>query len=346
MPKISLILPTAREDYPLLDLPTTHMFEPTVRSLEAQTFKDFELIVVDALHERRKDYFQNRTSFPVRHVPPKPNPWHAKKLWAVASQFNTGLLYARGELVVSLGDCCELSPPLLERFWSLHQRGFLAQAMFIYYRGGLPAYADEQARQAFARAREAVQTGLGHDEFYKSFAYGSPICDTRLPIVRQAGGSMNGRMDEWWYGYGAAPMEAYLAVNGFDEAFDGSKSLEDCDLGSRFAMAGYGKLHLSTDLLVVEHGHGPISPEIIASARAMKANWAIFDYNRKFRRVRANTGPFSAEALAYIKQMTCSSTCSHAGGSEYDLGEAFDWWAKNIPSFNLRDDRARTLAAL
>lgn len=153
---------------------------------------------------------------------------------------------------------------------------------------------------------------------------------------------MEGKMQDWWYGYGAAPLEAYLAVNGFDESFDGCKSLEDCDLGSRFEMAGHTKLLLSTDIWAVEYAHNPVSEKICApGTRPMKANWGILQWNRKAKRFRANTGPFPEAALNFIKDATRSPQCSYVGGSDYDLGEGFDWWAQNIPSFDLREERRK-----
>lgn len=336
MPKISIVLPTARESHPLFDLPNDHIFDRTLESLRSQTFKDFELIVVDALIDEERT---NRTkayagSFPIVHIPPKANPWHERGLWAVASQFNTGLRYARGPLVVTIGDCSELPPHLLQRFWDLYEEGFLSQAIIRYYRGGQPL--------------------IGADA--------KPVLDSRTDQVIAAG-ELDASLPNWWYGYGAAPLEAYLTVNGFDEAFDGTKSLEDCDLGSRFAMAGYTKLRLAHDLWAIEHAHGPISPRICrpytfrdpppsgnvivqpGSAKAMKCNYAIYRYNQTTHRVRANTGPLPKDALDFIRTMSRSSECSHVNGEDYDLGEGFDWWAANVPSFDLRTERSRTLAA-
>lgn len=334
MVKISIILPTAREDYPMVGLPETHLFEPTLRSLAAQQFKDFELVVVDALYEKRRGYFErNRTDFPVLHIPPKANPWRARRMWMVSTQFNTGLMHARGELIVTIGDCSELPVDLLGRFWELYQKGYLAQAMVRYHKGG----------------RQTVNDGQDVDptkpaaKWARLFNIGEPVVDTRFRFVEAEGGQSVGRMPQWWYGYGAAPLEAYLAVNGFDEALDGGRQ-QDCDLGSRFEMAGHSRLLLATDLSVIEHAHDFVSAEVFdRSAKQFKCNHAIYLWNRKARRFRANTGPFSKEALDFIKQTTRSSVCSHTGGADYDLWEGFDWWAANIPKFDLKEERKRLL---
>lgn len=304
-----------------------------------QEFKDFELIVVDALHAERPDYFkQFDLPFPVVHLPPKPNPWHERKLWAVATQFNTGILHARGELVVTIGDCSQLPPHLLRRFWEEHQKGYACQAMLRYYKG--VGNNDKASSQ-----RDAYLTRLNPQwDMTAVRRSGEPVVDSRWKFVEGAGGRMEGRMDQWWYGYGAAPMKWYLKVNGFDEAFDGCKSLEDCDLGSRFEMAGYRKLILATDMWAVEYAHNPVSEKVCEpGTKPMKANWGILQWNRKAKRFRANTGQFSQEALDFIKAATRSPQCSYVGGSDYDLGEGFDWWAANVPDFDLQKERERTL---
>ena len=51
MPAISVIMPTARDDFPIIGLPDLHLFEPTMKSLVKQNFKDFEVIIVDAFHK-------------------------------------------------------------------------------------------------------------------------------------------------------------------------------------------------------------------------------------------------------------------------------------------------------
>ena len=52
--KLSLIYLTARvSDSPMIGRPGVHLLSPILESLERQSFKDFELVLVDALWERR-----------------------------------------------------------------------------------------------------------------------------------------------------------------------------------------------------------------------------------------------------------------------------------------------------
>ncbi|GAG96866.1 unnamed protein product, partial [marine sediment metagenome] len=81
---ISVILITARDDFAILGSPNTHILDHCVSSLKAQEFKNFELIVVDGLHEFRPDMFQgnpfdaNKLPFKVKHVPVHPK----HKFWS------------------------------------------------------------------------------------------------------------------------------------------------------------------------------------------------------------------------------------------------------------------------
>lgn len=119
MESISVILPTARGDYPIIGLPNVHMFQPTIDSLKIQTFKDFELIVIDALYHLRPKLFQgepfhsDKLPFHIKHVPIEHNArfnhafWMNNKRWNVCGTLNTGIIHAKGELLVRTDDCSE-----------------------------------------------------------------------------------------------------------------------------------------------------------------------------------------------------------------------------------------------
>ena len=58
-PFFSVIVCTAREDYPFVHHPDWHVIDKILESCQRQAFKDFELIVVDLLYEYRSDYIEN-----------------------------------------------------------------------------------------------------------------------------------------------------------------------------------------------------------------------------------------------------------------------------------------------
>lgn len=347
---ISVILCTARDDFPLIGLPDVRLFEPTLRSLCNQSFKDFELILVDALYEDRcKTNDFSKLPFLVKHVPPHPNHrfWLDRKRWSVAGMLNTGILYAEGELLVRCDDCSQFSQDFLQRFWEGYEKGFFPLAMHTRYRGGVQAYYTEEYRQQgyeFQREKPDRQQVL--EKFYGK---GQPIRDTRWPVVEQGGGRMIAS-PIWYYGYSSMSLEAALKVNGYNEAFDGSKSLEDCDMGSRLSMAGYVNLFLlDVNHWVIEHEHEAIPPDVIApDAKPMVCNYGIYLFNESRGRWRANSERLTLQDCDWIRR----AICPRCGNRERCLGEYFhgkffiddedlNVWLEGQRVFDLREERMR-----
>lgn len=87
-----------------------------------QTFKDYELLLVDELYEKRHDavesYFQG-SGIDLVHINaskeghPKWTLWD----WTVGRSRNLALAYASGELLMILDDYCVYSPTALEATW-------------------------------------------------------------------------------------------------------------------------------------------------------------------------------------------------------------------------------------
>lgn len=147
----------------------------------------------------------------------------------------------------------------------------------------------------------------------------------------------------WYYGYGSVSLEAALKVNGYDEFFDGDKSLEDVDMGSRLEMAGYKDMFLlDVNLQVIEHEHEPIPSDILNyDVKPIKCNYAVYLLNRKRGRWRANQTRLTEEDLKFIREESLKPPCSPSPNYYQDecRGELFKLWASNPPIFNLREER-------
>ncbi len=344
---ISVILPTARDDYPIIGLPSIHILEPTFHSLETQTFKDFELIIIDALYPQKREWIEAREwSFPVKYVPVHPNHrfWLDRRSWNVCGQLNTGILHAEGELIVRIDDCSEFGEDFLQRFWEGYQSGYFPLAMHIRYLGGKPARFNEEYRKEGYEAKYAITFEKEEKVSVLKRIYGDKglIRDTRYRIVKARGGHMIAPTD-WYYGYSSASLEALLKINGYDELFDGDKSLEDADAGSRLTMAGHrGKFLLDVDHQVIEHEHKPI-PELLITRglKPIKCNYAIFLHNRRKRRWRANSDNLTEEDLEFIRLESLKPPCSPEPNfyDENCEGELWKLWASNQPIFDLRTER-------
>jgi len=340
-------MPTARDDYPIMYQPNLHYLKPTMKSLSKQKFKNFELILVDALHSTR-EYDFLKLPFEVKHVPMHPGHrfWLDRKRWAVCSALNTALLHAEGELIVRVDDCSEFDEDFIGRFWEGYQSGFWPLAMHTRYIAGKQAhYTDEYKEKGY-------EFRFVHDHSEKEEITkvqnrlhardGDPVRDTRWPAVESRGGKMIAPIN-WMYGYSSFTLEAALKVNGFDELFDGDKSLEDVDFGSRLDIAGYkGIFLLDVNHTVIEHEHEPIPESIImGDVKPIKCNYAVYLVNRRKRRFRANSDRLTDEDLKFIVEESLKPPCSPRPNfyDEDCEGELFNLWASNQPIFDLRKER-------
>jgi len=345
MKDISIIMPTARDDYSIIGLPDLHYLKPTMKSLTKQKFKDFELILVDTLHSTR-NYDFSKLPFEVKHVPVDPNHrfWLDRKRWAVCGALNTALLHAEGELIVRIDDCSEFDEDFIGRFWEGYQSGYFPLAMHIRYLGGKPARLNEDYHEKGYEAKYSATFEMEEKLSILKRIYGDNglIRDTRYKVVKSRGGRMIAPLN-WYYGYSSASLEALLKINGYDELFDGDKSLEDTDAGSRLTMAGYGgKFLLDVDHQVIEHEHEPIPKSIIkGDVKPIKCNYALYLVNRRKSRFRANSDRLTDEDLEFIVEESLKSPCSpHPNFYDEDCkGELWNMWIENQHIFDLRKER-------
>lgn len=345
---ISVIMATARPDYPIIGQPEVRLLVPTIKSLSDQTFKDFEFILVDALHSRREPYDFSKLSFPVKHVPVHPNHrfWLDRGRWNVCGQLNTGILHAEGELLVRIDDCSEFGEDFLQRFWDGYQKGFFPMAMHIRYLDGKPAKVDkEYMEKGYEAQRPFLYQRLEPDRneiLRRIYGEEGLVRDTRYPIVKAKGGHMIAP-PEWFYGYSSLSLEAALKVNGFNELFDGDKGQEDQEMGMRLSMAGYSDMFLlDEEHQVIEHEHEAIPADIITrNVRPIKCNYAIFLLNRSKGRWKANSELLMEEDLEFIREESLRPPCSPRPNFYQDdcQGELFDLWAQNVNIFDLREER-------
>ena len=356
MHEISIILTTARNDFSILGLPETHILGPCIESLSNQTFKDFELIVVDSLIDLRPKMFKgepfngDKLPFDVKHVPVHPNHrfWLDRKMWNFNGALNTALIHAEGELIMKLDDCCQFKEDLFQRIWEEYNSGYFPLVLHTRYRGGHQAYYNKEYRSGgyeFTRTPGHGQEKDLEKALSRVFDEGDPVRCSRWPYVEKAGGRMCGAAipHNWFYGYSSFTLEAALTVNGYDENMDPDKSIEDVDLGSRFQMAGYKDMFLlDTDLWVIEHEHSTISKHAITyTGKPCKCNYALYLLNLKNKRWRVNSDKLNEKDLAFIREESRRPPCSptpdfYAGDMEAEL---FNTWISRQPIFDLREER-------
>jgi len=351
MVAISCLLCTARDEFPIIGLPNTHIFQPTFDSLEKQTFKNFELVIVDSLWPQKKKWIEEGNwSFPIKYVPVHPNHrfWLDQKRWSVCGSLNSAIIHAEtDDLLVRIDDCSEFKDDFLQKFWSGYDHGYFPLAMHTRYRNGRQAYYNEEYRQegydAYKREeipKESVQREIRLKALDKIFNKGDPVRDTRWPIVERRGGNMIGPPN-WYYGYSSLSLQAALKVNGYNELFDLDKGQEDQEMGLRLSMAGYGNMFLlDVNHWVIEHEHEGVSSSVIESGRNVKCNYAIYLLNERKKRWRANSEKLTEEDVKLIIEESLKAPCSpqpHFYDEDCE-GELFKLWLSHQPLFDLREE--------
>jgi hypothetical protein len=210
-PKVSVTLNTVRGDESFRG---RSVLGSIADDLARQTFRDFELVIVDGLHAERAGSLAGRYPFPIVHVPPKQSAMVRARRCAISAYKNTALALARGELVVPLDDGCTIDERFLERCWLAWDKDRVC----------LSALCDCVHDDGSPRA------GAEHYDSRRIYLDESGRC------VGPVGGNV---MVPPMHGLTAFPLEAALEVNGYDEMFDGSRGLEDMDMGIRLQRAGY-----------------------------------------------------------------------------------------------------------
>jgi glycosyltransferase involved in cell wall biosynthesis len=349
MTSISIIMATARDNYPIVGQPKLHMLKPTIDSLKEQSFKDFEFIIVDALYNKRPKLFQgdpfnsNKLPFRVKHVPIHKDHrfWIDRKRWNVCGQLNTALMYCQGELIVRIDDCCEFDSEFIKRFWDGYECGFFPGAMHIRFINGKPARLDGEYRDTCYDIKDSRD-----DIFHKIYGENGLIRDLRYDIVNKNGGRMVGTHN-WHHGYSSMSLEIALKLNGYDENLDADKGLEDIDCGSRIEMAGYkDRFVMDVDHQVIEHENGSLAKELFnAEAKPIKCNYTIYLLNRIKKRYRANTGKMSGDDIEFVRRESFRVPCISEGIDKthfYDedcRGSMFETWMFRQPVFDLSEER-------
>ena len=344
MPAITIVMTTARDDYPILGLPEKHIFEPLIKSLNKQTFKDFDLIVVDSLYDDRDTSPLDEATFQVKHVPPKQSPWLDVGMFHSANNFNTGIIHAEGELLLKIDDCMEIvNENHLQKTWKWYNKGFIPLQTFVYYFKGAPA------KYRKTLVNEIISLG-DYSEFSKNqlsknwggeiFKNSEQIQDTRLD---QFNTQTRICTHEWYYGVSSVPLVNAIAVNGYSEAGDGCIGAEDIDFGLRLELGGANPFLIDKELMLIEHVNDELSKKVIKKRRNFRNGYLIYYLNKINKRVQANKHVLTDKEIEFIREQTINPTIKEFGRpltrkNEYDP-YWFDLWAKNQRTFDIREER-------
>ncbi len=241
-------------------------FDVVCDSLAGQTMptNEFELIVADAIFERRHPRIEERLGgypFDIWHLPPS----GGMALSDYSRAINDAVARARGELVVIQSDYTWLAPDCLEAHWNAYSRYPRACHMLDNHCTELPPLAPgfrsygpnweakpyvtpeertflegEMTRAADDYERDLAAGGLDHlmwSIFERPLDW--PAVQA-LPITRSHL-KQGVAIDPNWCSLKneGIPTEAFLAANGLDEDMDGSHLYQDQEFAWRTAGLGY-----------------------------------------------------------------------------------------------------------
>jgi glycosyltransferase involved in cell wall biosynthesis len=202
-------------------------------SLEQQVFRDFEYIVVDGLYDKRKDEVQKLFkgySFPIVYV--KDKSWFHSEEENVntrpgpSSARNTGIIHARGELLVFHDDNTWLPPNWLSRHIQAFNLGFDGMAGLSHGTHEL-SFIDKCPSCAKPKQQTIQLEGLNLTKDYRE-GYDR---DKFVVLDKDTGKiieTYNILPIGWLYSCNMSiRTEAILNINGFPEEFCGQMGSED-----------------------------------------------------------------------------------------------------------------------
>jgi hypothetical protein len=343
-PNISVLIYTARENHPYPERLDLHCFSPVLETLSKQTFRYFELVIVDALYDWRPDYFKGfKSFFPITHVPSSPNLWQSKGRPGLCAQLNKGLAWCDGELVWVGAENNLFPPHFLQTAWEIHHD--LGKVPVAWY-----AILSDNRRKRPNCLHPVVNFEMC-DWDQRSI---SDVDHRARRFVDDPKLIVSTCHHQHHFAYSGIPIELALELNGFDESLDGDLSALDVDLGSRIEMLrGEDAIAMHRDLWLMEPPTVNEWTPAIQRRFMLKCSYAIWLHNRVNKRTRVNVArpPRWEEE---VKNSICRNACpvkdrcsSHEPGwgesAVYPFCEGSDreltkFWVENQPVRDLRED--------
>ena len=317
MPKVSVCVPTMR----------CGGLDVLVAGLTGQTFKDFELVICDALWNWRQGIF-DEVPFMVKHLPPRPGGLYVFPTTQFCRQANTALAAASGEIVLFITDYTWLPPDCLERHVRFHEEQVDGNGVLMlaheyrvpqfsprfpkYQNADTNLYVEDLAFGRLGTFKWSTFEDLGDPESYpkdttqdwdpKSYNLPGP-CDP-----------------SYFHGKNESMLLKWaIEANGWNEALDGTHCYQDTEFADRLAK-----------LFQLDWQVGLGSKAIILNPRG------VFPWGRRLRPVESNHALWQYYRGTHFKgpvnSWLLSTGESHQAGLEsLREAEAFfeipsNWW--------------------
>lgn len=215
MPKVSVIMPTAR--YGGLDVLES--------SLANQTFRDFEVLVVDELH--RQDIIESLGFIYVEPPPKKPGMW-----WNLDASLNRAIRHSKGELIVQLNDYVYIPPDGIQKYIDYHYKepSALISGVSDQFRSPLPdnpkGLYSVWSKWLGVPSGEKVFSDPRKQDNNKGFYL-------TIPLLFEGN----------WCMY---PRKVWVEIGGYNEVFDQGWGTDNVEFAERASINGY-HIFLDTD---------------------------------------------------------------------------------------------------
>ena len=221
-----------------------HFLDISLKSLESQTKKnDLEVLLChkypDDVKDLVKDYNLN-----IQVIKEKDSLWHTLGDYPTVNNIrNTGIIHSTGELILFLDDYSIFNKYLIENILDNWNRGYTTtfrSMRRIRYRVSGESEYDINGNIAISANRSHFIFGNMTSGFnFTAYKFGD--------IIPQ--------QSTWTYGC-TVSKEDCLAINGFDEIYDGSFGGTDEDFGLRLAKNGSKYTRVLGKHIIYEFGHG------------------------------------------------------------------------------------------
>lgn len=195
-----------------------HYLEPTLKSLEIQKSRDFELVISHRYPEDAIDIVKGDWSFPIRLVREKDSIWHSLGNYGTLSNnINNAVIHSKGELLWRLDDLTFFNEFVLEEMISAWNNG-----TYITSRGFRCIDFDNNIDN------ERKKIGLNKTRIVKNGWIGEWKPISTEPHIRIPNNMC-------WGFSSTISIKEFLELNGHNEIFDGSICGTDMELGDRLS---------------------------------------------------------------------------------------------------------------
>ncbi len=282
--KISVVVPTMR----------CGGLDVTLDGLGKQGFRDFELVLVDKVWDRRHEDVE-RTAKKMgvenlQHVAPRKILDRISEPFSFCSYANTGLLYAHGELACFMADYTWVPPNWLDWYWRFHQKYPNDLACGHWWIIKPPKTAPGLDRPLsylnIYSAAQGTQVLVNAITVFDGFYDG--LFEVTIPDIRWVDPAPAAA--EAWYTCNAAiPTQLAVDLNGFDEALDGALVYMDVDLAKRARMLGHGCWWLDNPVFELDH-------RLIEQDRQITKQHPVEDYlQQRWKRIEDGLASVKAQ---------------------------------------------------